>query len=625
MVFNRLTQLTPVVAYSETSDLNLSSTSSHGMAAILRDYMSVTMDYLSKKYGKLDSLPEDGIAPPINREEWKYYLNRGPRPDKGPSTVVGPLLTTRWDSSLLSLSGSDLANVFGPGLAVSWHQGTPFNDSCPMGDGGKTVVGCVATAAAQIMKYWNYPREGSGSHSYTWNGDQSCGNTTAGGILSATFSDTYDWTNMLNDYSGGYNSTQAAAVAELCYEVGVAFEMDYGRCGSNATTVFPTYFKYANTTNVLYRSSYTNTQWFNLIRKEFDNYLPRPIQYRIYKSGWGGHSVVCDGYNSNTNMIHINYGWDDTHNAWYTLDNLYCGSGDPCPANDQYMVVGIQPVNRMYVLAKGMSDTTIYYGYPFPTISYYDSIGRTSHPPAVAVFNNKQYIAVKGASNNNIYIRSKDGTAAWTDWSAISGATDASPALVVYNNRLYLFVRGLDGGVYYKHMTTGGTWSSWSTVPGWSTSTSPSAAVVKDTLWLFAKGAGSSTTIYYRGFTCTSGSCSWGTTYSFAGVTNKAPTAITYEPTGNLELYVRGLNGQVYTRKAWNLPSGWSSWYSLGGSTLDAPSVAYRHDDGSFYVTVRGGDNGIWYRLWTGSWGSWQRAPGGTSATPVVTNFYFYD
>lgn len=508
-MLNALTQLNPVMAYSETSDLNTAS--DKGMTQLLRDYMGATRDYLESKYGSIDRVPETGVAPDSNQQEWNYYLRKGPRPSRDSSVVVGPLLNSRWNQNVFDLKGTDTV-TYGPGLSVSWHQGPPFNNYCPMGDGGRTVVGCVATAAAQIMKYWQYPYQGYGSHSYKWDGDDSCRKPgTPGRTLSATFSDDYDWANMLDDYSGGYNDAQANAVAELCYEVGVAFEMDYGHCGSgaitaDAATVFPTYFRYASTTSVKERQYYTSTRWFNEIRKEFDNYLPRPIQYRIYKSGWGGHSVVCDGYNSATSMIHINYGWDDSHTAWYSLDNLYCGLGDPCPANDQYMVTGIQPVNRMYVFAKAASGTTLYYGFTFPGNLSWIPNGASTHAPAMAVFNNRQYFAVKASSGNGIYIASTDGRGNWSNWTQIPGSTDTSPVLVTYNNRLYLFVRGLDGAIYYKSMNSSGTWSAWSTVPGWSSSDHPAATVLGDYLWLFAKGSGSNNSIYYRSFNGTT----WG-------------------------------------------------------------------------------------------------------------------
>lgn len=49
-----------------------------------------------------------------------------------------------------------------------WDQGYPYNDSCPIGghSGQRTITGCVATAGAQVMKYWAWPNTGTGAHSY---------------------------------------------------------------------------------------------------------------------------------------------------------------------------------------------------------------------------------------------------------------------------------------------------------------------------------------------------------------------------------------------------------------------------------------------------------------------------
>ncbi|MBE0567565.1 MAG: C10 family peptidase [Krumholzibacteria bacterium] len=53
-------------------------------------------------------------------------------------------------------------------LTSTWDQGSPYNDDCPVltpGSDEHVVVGCVATAAAQIMRYWESPYRGTGSTS----------------------------------------------------------------------------------------------------------------------------------------------------------------------------------------------------------------------------------------------------------------------------------------------------------------------------------------------------------------------------------------------------------------------------------------------------------------------------
>jgi hypothetical protein len=205
-------------------------------------------------------------------------------------------------------------------LTSRWHQHPPYNNYCPMGDGGRCVVGCVATATAQIMRYWNWPPSGSGTKSYTWDGDDSCdGPVVGGGTLSATFSDPYDWNNMPDHCQSGCSETQKRALAELCYEVGVALRMDYGVCGSGASS--------GNINNALidrfrYDGDATGgSRNIDKMTKEIQ--WLRPIAF----CGWNdyaGHCWVVFGYNKATDpnrQFKMHLGWGG-YPAWYTCDNV---------------------------------------------------------------------------------------------------------------------------------------------------------------------------------------------------------------------------------------------------------------------------------------------------------------
>ena len=87
---------------------------------------------------------------------------------------------------------------------IKWDQREPYNNLCPSDGGGRCATGCVATAGAQLMRYWKWPEQGSGSHSYTW---QRCDSITANGECAATTDTTlsvdfsaahYDWANMMS-------------------------------------------------------------------------------------------------------------------------------------------------------------------------------------------------------------------------------------------------------------------------------------------------------------------------------------------------------------------------------------------------------------------------------------------
>jgi len=321
-----LRELPPVKVYSETSTFDPDAVD--GPCAMIREILEDRMANFLSLYGSLEYVVQEDdplLYSASNRSEWDM-LSLSPK---------------EFSSQMISETAMDITEA-GPLLTTTWDQNSPYNGFCPMGDGGQTIVGCVATAASQIIAYWQWPPSGTGSHSYWWSGDNSCGGSTSGQQLTADFSDPYDWPNFV-DECGTCTSAQEDAIAELCYEVGVAYEMSYGRCGSGAYTadalnVFPTYFLYDSSINRQNRTSWDSDSWYSMIQDEINN--DRPILYRIKN-----HAIVCDGWRiiSQSKQYHFNYGWDDSHNAWYALDELYC-NWDGCGLSEEYMIRNIEPV-----------------------------------------------------------------------------------------------------------------------------------------------------------------------------------------------------------------------------------------------------------------------------------------
>ena len=132
-------------------------------------------------------------------------------------------------------------------MTTQWYQRSPYNMHCP----SYTMTGCVATAMAQVMKYWNYPAFGQGSHSYS--------DDSGYGLQSADFGDTrYDWDHMPNRLTSSSSAVEKEAVATLMYHCGVSVNMNYSTIYSGTTLIkceaaLPTYFHY-NATDIHYRS-----------------------------------------------------------------------------------------------------------------------------------------------------------------------------------------------------------------------------------------------------------------------------------------------------------------------------------------------------------------------------------
>ncbi len=212
------------------------------------------------------------------------------------------------------LNDSKSTKAVAPLLTYKWNQGCLYNSLCPTMSGpcDHAEVGCVAVAMAQIMRYWGYPTTGWGTHSYT----------NAGLTLSADFGNTtYDWEHMPDSLTENSSEAEIEAVATLLYHCGVSLEMRYGPNGSLANTgdvinALRRYFNYTRQIHKEKKSDYSNEEWSSLLMNSLD--LSRPIQYVGY--GSGGHSFVCDGYDSN-GLFHFNWGWG-TANGYFALGNL---------------------------------------------------------------------------------------------------------------------------------------------------------------------------------------------------------------------------------------------------------------------------------------------------------------
>lgn len=256
----------------------------------------------------------DNIAPAMN-----YYLTnmaQGRHQLKG--RAADAIAVEEWESvqkygRLHSFNGGKGDEYL---CQTKWDQNSPYNLYAPNatgGPGGRCYAGCVATAMSQIMKFWDYPTTGQGTHSYYCQG---YGNQSAN--FGAT---TYDWANMPNTLNGA-NQTQIEAVATLMYHCGVAVNMMFAPDGSGAYSAdvpnaIKSYFRYSTAATMRNYSNPTN--WANMLKEQID--LGWPV-YHSGSSSEGGHAFVCDGYNDE-NMFHYNWGWSGSgNNVWYVVNEI---------------------------------------------------------------------------------------------------------------------------------------------------------------------------------------------------------------------------------------------------------------------------------------------------------------
>lgn len=272
--------LNPIMAYS---DRNSYEGEIPETARYFIDNYRENVEY----YNKVNRAADDNVA-----VMWKS-LEDNVLPAAKNTNVVDPLIQTRWNQDCYY-------NALAPSTGGGWWGGGPC---------GHCYAGCVACAMSQVMKFWNHPAQGRGSHSYVHH---------EYGTQSANFgATTYDWDNMPNEI---WNDN--IAIATLMYHCGVSVNMDFGPDGSGAQShdvenAMRKYFGYCSAT-YKERSQYTEDEWIAMLKSDLDKGHP------MYFSGSGepgGHAIVCDGYDER-DFFSFNLGWSGSGNGFYDINDV---------------------------------------------------------------------------------------------------------------------------------------------------------------------------------------------------------------------------------------------------------------------------------------------------------------
>ncbi len=297
------------------------------------DRVPAVLGYSNRGQIDPDNMPE-------NMKEWLQsysdqleYLNSHPDVPIARRTVSGeairPLLDSRYTE--------------GP---IAWDQTAPYNDLCPLDGSSHSLVGCVATAMAQLMYYWKYPAATTETiPGYTTKKRKiQMPDIPAGTII--------DWDNILPRYTGYETDAQKNAVANLMLLCGTAVEMDYTFEFSGASTALAAralrdYFDYDEATNYRQRVDYHEGEWNQKVYDELK--AGRPVYYDGDSSG-SGHAFVVDGYGGD-DYFHVNWGWGGSSNDYFLLSILdsknNSGSGASKSADGysfgQGAIFGVQP------------------------------------------------------------------------------------------------------------------------------------------------------------------------------------------------------------------------------------------------------------------------------------------
>ena len=401
----------PILGYAETGNFNTENIPD-GLSYFLNGY-GQSVDFAEENLKKADFV----IA-----QEWEN-LERSGKTQTLKSVVVQPLIATHWDQDCF------------------------YNAFCPKdeaGPCGNAYAGCVATSMAQVMKYWNHPQQGTGSHSY---------NSYLYGTQYADFgATTYHWDEMpesLNDDN--------QYVSLLMYHCGVSVDMNYGSMASGALhqsipPAMSSYFGYGTSHN-LFRDDYPYDEWVAMMRDALD--MGIPILYAGTDGGSQGHSFICDGYDDN-GLFHINWSWGGELDGWFSIDNLqtYNQSWNLV----QKMIADAVPSGVYNAMPKAPTNLSVQ---PLSD----DSYTCTVH------WNNP----TKSLNNSNLthidqIVVKRDGRVVYTEYNVTPGAameiTDEVPFYGLHDYQVYAVNNGLHGQIATESRVRFGPSCSWTIAAG---------------------------------------------------------------------------------------------------------------------------------------------------------------
>jgi predicted outer membrane repeat protein len=290
-------------------------------------------------------LLENEIIEEIN-QKWNRYLNNN-------NSIMKRSEFNQWPEEGTTITGG--------WIETTWHQGSPYNDYCPIDPiyNKRCITGCVATAMAQIVNY----------HEYL-------------GIIQLTEEDAYisksnnitiDWDSLeynfpsfnqlnkdlitiQNKYTNDEKLTHTDE-AILNFVCGVLLHTDYSFQVSSAIPwriedAFINDFGYANAHFEFY-----NNISYNFLKENMIQGLPAQITISDDEAIYN-HSIITDGYNTD-GFFHLNFGWgnlspDLIEDAWYYLPDrmpknysiIYNVVVDILPFNDNEEKLSFIIVNK---------------------------------------------------------------------------------------------------------------------------------------------------------------------------------------------------------------------------------------------------------------------------------------
>lgn len=365
-----------------------------------------------------------------------------------------------------------------PLVKCNWNQDAPYYNACPKGTKGQTVTGCVATAMAQVMYYYQWPNNITKEiPAYKIKGETGHYSGTVAKVDAGT---AIDWANLkLEKYTSGSTTAQKEAISKLMAYIGSSVQMvydyaEYGGSGAMPSDIAPAFNDYFNySASFLDRSKVTAQEFEDAMYNEVAH--NRPVIFNGSQAdGGGGHCFVLDGYNGN-GLFHINWGWGGIANGYFAIpilnpdeSGIGAGSGSGGYAVYQSAIIGInkgvQAENRStrivseFVRINGAAITTRLFHYSDKTQDVDCAIGvreeNTTNTPALnteiekfsitpGYYSRPTQFILKNLTPNKKYkayiLLRQQGTTAWSwdESNFVDVSVDAQGIIKTAYNKVY--------------------------------------------------------------------------------------------------------------------------------------------------------------------------------------------
>lgn len=315
------TTLAPIVAFASGGDLE-ENDANPLWVLLRRDFAARAQSANPSNAGRRKAgAGMSSAAQTENEARWARLLGGGTRMmsanGDGTASVsdlrVAPLVQSQWGQET-TIAGGDCFNYY-----------TPNNYPC----------GCVATAGAQIMRYFMWPEANVTIPQFT-NPHCSISNAetvVVRNITLTTQGGSYDWSMMPLVPNATTSDAERRAIGKLTSDIGICSSMSYSPDGSGAggymlAETFTNHFGYASALAAQWRTGdQSGSDAFkNALLSNFDAGLP--VMLGLYGAS-GGHAIVGDGYGYSDGalFIHMNFGWTGIGDAWYSPPDLDTGYG----------------------------------------------------------------------------------------------------------------------------------------------------------------------------------------------------------------------------------------------------------------------------------------------------------